>query len=60
MFTNGTIGLEDLKVLYKNATGFNKEVKYRVLTNQLPSRYLYLKISLQEDIIGGILRDNFL
>lgn len=33
MFTNGTIGLEDLKVLYKNATGFNKEVKYRVLTN---------------------------
>jgi hypothetical protein len=26
----------------------------------MPSRFLYLKLNLQEDIIGGIFRDNVL
>ena len=56
---DGTLSQRDFVLTYRNQHGIWQYISYKPLLYNMPSRYLYLKTEIVEDIKGGVFMDNF-
>jgi len=60
-FRNGTLlPSKDLSITYRNHLGGQSILNFEILNYPLPSRYLFLKTNLYENIRGGIFKDTMI
>ena len=57
-FRNGTLTPnKDLSITYRNHLGGQSTINFEILKYPLPSRYLFLKTKIYEDLKGGVFKD---
>jgi hypothetical protein len=50
---------KDLSITYRNHLGGQSTLNFEILKYPLPSRYLFLKTKIYEDLKGGVFKDTF-